>query len=97
MPQQKLQLPSNFHVGNQPTNPQFLIQPDLNPNSKGAHQADILNLPSYSISIAELYEMNLRSGQTVDAQPPPVPMERLDSEGKESKPISKEPKQTDRN
>jgi hypothetical protein len=41
--------------------------------------------------------MNLRSGQTVNVQPPPVILEQLDSEGKESEPISKEPKQTDRN
>jgi len=31
-----------------------------------------------------LYEMNLRSGQTVNVQPPPVIIEQLDSEGKEA-------------
>jgi hypothetical protein len=41
--------------------------------------------------------MNLRSGRTVNAQPPPVIIEQLDSEGKESELINKEPKQTDRN
>ena len=70
MPQQQLQLPSNVPLGNQPARPQLPIQPDLNPNSKGAHQVDILNLPSYSISTVELYEMNLRSGWTVNVQPP---------------------------
>jgi hypothetical protein len=83
--------------GNQLARPQLPIQPDLNPNSRGVHQTDILNLPSYSISTADLYEMNIRSGRTIDAQPPPVTIEQLDSEGKESEPISKEPKQTDRN
>ena len=97
MPQQQLQLPSNVPPGNQPTCPQLPIQPDLNPNNKGTHQTDILNLPSYSISTAELYEINLRLGRTVNVQPPPVTIEQLDSEGKESEPISKEPKQTDRN
>lgn len=97
MPQQQLQLSSNVPSGNQPARPQLPIQPDPNPNSRGVHQTDILNLPSYSISTAKLYEMNLRSGRTVDTQPPPVTIEQLDSEGKESEPISKEPKQTDRN
>ena len=41
--------------------------------------------------------MNLRSRQTVDAQPSPVIIEQLDSEGKESKLINKEPKQISRN
>jgi hypothetical protein len=97
MPQQQLQLPFNVPLGNQPTHPQLPIQPDLNPNSKGVHQADIINLPSYSISNAKLYEMNLRSGRTINVQPPPVILEQLDNEGKESEPISKEPKQIDRN
>jgi hypothetical protein len=66
MPQQQLQLPSNVPPGN---------QPDLNPNNKGVHQTDSLNLPSYSISTAKLYEMNLQSGRTVDAQPPLVTIE----------------------
>ena len=84
MPQQQLQLPSNVPPGNHPARPQLPIQLDLNPDSRGVHQTDILNLPSYSISTVKLYEMNLRSGRTVDTQPPPVTVERLDSEGKES-------------
>ena len=83
--------------GNQSASPQLPMQPNPNPNNKGAHQADVLNLPSYSISTIELYEMNLRSGWTFNVQPPPVIIEQLDSEGKEAEPISKEPKQTDRN
>ena len=97
MPQQQLQLPYNVPPGNQPAHPQLPIQPDLNPNSRGVHQTNILNLPSYSISTAELYEMNLRSGRAVNVQPPPVTIEQLDSEGKELEPISKEPKKTNRN
>ena len=46
MPQQQLQLPSNVPPGNQPVHPQLPIQPNLNPNNKGAQQADTLNLPS---------------------------------------------------
>ena len=97
MPQQQLQLPSNVPLGNQPARPQLPIQPNPNLNKKGAHQADILNIPSYSISTAELHEMNLWLGRKVNVQPPPVIIEQLDSEGKESKLINKEPKQTDRN
>ena len=52
MPQQQLQLPSNVNPGNQLVRPQLPIQPNLNPNNKGAQQADTLNLPSYSISTA---------------------------------------------
>lgn len=67
MPQQKLQFPSNIPPGNQPICPQLPIQPNRNPNNKGAQQADTLNLPSYNISTAEFYELNLRSGRVVDA------------------------------
>jgi len=44
-----------------------------------------------------MYEMNMRSGRIVNVKPPPVIIEQLDSEGKESEPINKEPKQTNRN
>ena len=84
-------------LGNQPARPQLPMQPNPNHNNKGAHQADVLNLPSYSISTAELYEMNLRSGWTVNVQPLLVIIEQLDSEGKEIEPISKEPNQIDGN
>lgn len=89
-------MPSNVPLSNQPTCLHIPIQPTTNPNNKGTHQVDILNLPLYSISTAELYEMNLRSGQTVNVLPPPVIIEQLDTEGKELEPINKEPKQTDR-
>lgn len=52
---------------------------------------------SYNISTIELYEMNMRLGWTINVQPPLVVIEQLDSEGKEAEPISKEPKQTNRN
>lgn len=81
----------------QPTCPQLPIQPNLNPNKKGVHQTDTLNLPSYNISTVDLYEMNLQSRQTFNVRPPLVIIEQLDSEGKESKLINKEPKQTHRN
>ena len=45
--------------GNYSTRCQLLMQPNPKPNNKGAHQVDVLNLPSYSISTTELYEMNL--------------------------------------
>ena len=69
------------------------MQPNPNPNNKGAQQADVLNLPSYSISTTDLYEMNLRSGRTVNVQPPLVIIEQLDNEDREAQPI-REPKQT---
>lgn len=69
MPQQQLQLTSNVPPGNQPILPQLPIQPNPNPNNKGAQQANTLNLPSYSISTTEYFEMNLRSKRVVDAQP----------------------------
>jgi len=67
MPQQQLQLPSNVPPGNQPIRPQLPIQPNPNPNNKGAQQADTLNLPSYNISTMELYEMNLQSRWPIGA------------------------------
>ena len=97
MPLQQLQLPSSVPPSNQPAHPQLPIQPKPNPNNKRAHQANILNLPSYNISTSKMYEMNMRSGRIVNVKPPPVIIEQLDSEGKESEPINKEPKQTNRN
>ena len=89
MPQQQLQLPSNVPLGNQPVRPQLPIQPNPNPNNKGAQQADSLNLPSYNISTAKFYEMNLRSGQIVDAQPSPVIIEQIESEEKEPEMVNR--------
>ena len=85
--------------GNQLARPQLAMQPNPNPNpnNKGAHQADVLNLPSYCISTVELYEMNMQSRWTLNVQTPPIIIEQLDSEGKESELINKEPKQIDRN
>ena len=94
--QKQLQLPSNVAPGNQPTHPQLPIQPNPNPNNKGAHQADVLNLPSYSISTAELYERNLQSGWTINIQPPRVIIKQLDSEIREAEPVNEEPNQIDR-
>ena len=72
--------------------PHLLAQPNPNPNNKGVHQVDVLNLPSYSISTVELYEMNLRSGRTVNVEPPPVIIEQLDNEEREAQLTSREPK-----
>ncbi len=80
----------------QPVHSQIPIQPNLNPNNKGVHKIDTLNLPSYRISTTELYEMNLRSGRTFDAQAPPIIIEQLDSEGREVELVNGEPKQTNR-
>lgn len=97
MPQQQIQLPSNVPPGNQPSRPQLPIQPNPNPNNKGVHQTNTLNLPSYRISTTELYEMNFQLGQTINVQSPPVIIEQLDGEGKESKLNDKCPEQIDRN
>ena len=41
--------------------------------------------------------MNLRSIRTVDTQPPPVIIEKLDNQEREAQSTSKEPKQTVKN
>lgn len=93
MPQHQLQLPSNITPGDPPVRPQLPIQPNLNPNNKGAQQANTLNLPSYSISTTELYEMNLRSGWVVDAQPSPFIIEKVGSEVTEPKTVEEKSNQ----
>jgi len=97
MPQQQIQLPSNIPPGNPPVHPQLPIQPNLNPNSKGAQQADTLNLPSYNMYTVELYEINLRSGQVVDAQPSPIIIEQVSSEIKEPETIEEKSNQASKN
>jgi len=66
MQQQQLQLPSNI-PSSTPLRPHIPIQPNPNPNNKGAQQSDTLNLPSYKISTTECNEINLRSGRVVNA------------------------------
>jgi len=83
--------------GNQPVHPQLPIQPNPNPNNKGAQQADTLNLPSYNISTAKFYEMNLRSRRTLDAQPSPVIIEQIDSEEKEPQMVEEESNRVNKN
>ena len=72
MPQKQLQLPSNVPLGNLALQPQIPIQPYLNPNNKGVQQIDTLNLPYYSISTTGINEINLRSGQVVNAPTSPI-------------------------
>lgn len=86
-----------MHPNNQPICPQLLIQPNLNPNNKGAQQADTLNLSSYNISTREIYEMNLISGQVVDAQPSPVIITQVGNKENESETVEEEANQVSKN
>ena len=97
MPQKQLRFPSNMSPNNLPIHPQLPIQPNLNLKNKGAQQSNTLNLPSYNISTAKLYEMNLRFRRTVDVQPSPVIIEQIDSEEKEPEMVEEESNRVNKN
>ena len=80
MPQQQLQFSSNIPHGNPTLRPHLPIQPNPNLNNKGVQQTYTLNLPSYSISTTGLNEINLGSGQVVNAPTSPIIIEQIDSE-----------------